>query len=179
MQEVADKLTGFFLEAKPDKAKVDEHLEKAKALLENGESLSAEDYWTWDLLNCVVFEKRLDILELMMMNGLKVDDTNGAEKKTPLHFAAYAGDADGVRHLMMREANVNAKDNKNRTPADLAKNSGYQTIAKSLDPEIESHTDSQHTLLPSPKNSPTSRRSLNAEEDAEREKIQRLIESRK
>ena len=164
MQEVVDKLIKFFPQ---DTAKVTEYLEKTKALLERDERvsiedcwtwtplISAEDYWTWDLLNCVVSEKRFDILELMMANGLKVDDTNGAEKKTPLHFAASAGDARAVNYLVNAlEASIIARDYKNRTPADTALEFGHREIARSLDPERGPVFDSNHALLSSPKNSP-------------------------
>ena len=182
MKEVADKLNKVFPR---DKAKTTEYLQELKTLLEQGEKIDPEDpeqYWTWDLLSCAVYEKSpldLEIIELMMLNGLRIYHTNGNEKKTPLHFAVHAGNLDAARYLFHADSDPDAKDSKGISPAMLAINSGHRAISKLFEQETSSITDSGHTFLPSPKNSPTSRHSLTAEEEKERTRIQRLIDSRK
>jgi hypothetical protein len=54
-------------------------------------------------------------------------------KHTPLHFAAWQGNADIVRMLLARKADPNAVDSQKRTPLALAKEKGHTTVIKFLE----------------------------------------------
>jgi cytohesin len=62
-------------------------------------------------------------------------DVNAADKDgglTPLHFAAWEGNADLVNLLLARKADRTITDDGNRSPLDLAKERGHTKVVKLL-----------------------------------------------
>ena len=53
-------------------------------------------------------------------------------KRTPLHHAAYKGDAKAVALLLDRGANLEARDKDNRTPLQIALGRGYPKVTALL-----------------------------------------------
>lgn len=72
-----------------------------------------------------------EVAQLLIQRGA---DINAADKAgwTPLHCAAYAGDAGMVKLLLSKGAQVNARDDFNRTPLQRAQEAGRTEIVKIL-----------------------------------------------
>lgn len=105
----------------------------AKEILEKFDKVDPKSGDVWCLLSVAMFKHHPDIVELLLKKGLGVNETNGPEKKTPLHSAAAAGNLEIATYLVEHGADVNATDDKGRTPAQVADENEHQNVVSFLD----------------------------------------------
>jgi ankyrin repeat protein len=77
----------------------------------------------------------VEAVKLLLANGAEVNNQIlGAPWKdyTPLHSAAFAGNAEVVRVLLEKGASVSAKAARGETPLSLAKSRGNAEVVKIL-----------------------------------------------
>jgi ankyrin repeat protein len=79
------------------------------------------------LLNCASLTKAL------LAHGANVDAQNSINGETPLHYAAGCGHSAIVKILLEYGAHRNKETYTNKTPADFAREKGYEEIANLID----------------------------------------------
>jgi ankyrin repeat protein len=70
---------------------------------------------------------------LLLDRGADANPADKNGKLTPLHYAAWAGDAELVRVLLAGKADRGAKDEQDRTPLTLAKQQKHSAVVKLLE----------------------------------------------
>lgn len=70
----------------------------------------------------------IEIVELLINEGIRVNYDNSNEKITPLHHASKFGNIEIVRLLLEHGAIVNSKDIKGKTALHYASDKGYKDI---------------------------------------------------
>ncbi len=94
-----------------------ENIEIMKYLLENGADVNIKDMSGYSpLMNLISFDKNnLDMIDLLINNGAKLEDINN-NGATPLILACYHFNTQVIKHLVDKNANVNATDFFGGTP---------------------------------------------------------------
>ncbi len=108
------------------------HSPFVRLLLENGADVNAIDVYGWTPLARASFEKRNEVVGIIVsVPGADIDarDDQGA---TALHHAASVGAIRIIELLLSAGANRNIKDFKELTPLDRARAGGYTEIVTLL-----------------------------------------------
>ncbi|CAE7808777.1 kidins220b, partial [Symbiodinium sp. KB8] len=74
-------------------------------------------------MSVAAIEGHMDSLEALVGHGAVIDVADNAEKDTPLHFAARAGQEEVVQRLLARRADANRRNQEGRTPLEVAAHS--------------------------------------------------------
>lgn len=64
--------------------------------------------------------------------GARLEDPDNLVKMTPIHLAVLAGSVKIVKKLLLKGVNKNVKDESQKTPLDIAKESEFKTITAML-----------------------------------------------
>lgn len=109
--------------------------EMVKILLENGADPNNETSYGMTPLMTAAEKGKTEIVKLLHSAGSDVDyqDVNGG--MTPLIYAALGENEDTVKVLLALGADPNLKDYSNMTPYMHAIDTGYENIAKLLEPK--------------------------------------------
>ena len=78
-------------------------------------------------------QPNLKLVKLLIDRGADVNQHDGLEKETPLHYAAKYGNVELAKLLLKAKADPKAKEFHGKTPLDLAKESRHQDIVKLLE----------------------------------------------
>jgi ankyrin repeat protein len=103
-----------------------------RLLLDKGAIVNTKADYGYSALHAAAgrSDKDLKVVELLVARGAQIDaEWNGA---TPLHRAAWSGNAQAAEFLISKGANVNAKDQRGRTPLAWAIEKGYDDVAELL-----------------------------------------------
>ncbi|KAH6843254.1 ankyrin repeat-containing domain protein [Chaetomium sp. MPI-CAGE-AT-0009] len=97
------------------------------SLLKSGHAreIHAHDSWANQPLHWAADRGHIDVCERLLQEGADVDDGIATGEQTPLHMAAYSGQAEVIAHLLdhsgrRRPAQINAVANEVGTPLTLA-----------------------------------------------------------
>jgi len=88
-------------------------------LIEHGADLALKDECI-SALYTAVYNKRIEVVDILLDAGANVNFTDTQVFQTPLHVAAYMSRLDIAMRLVDRGANVNAADKNGLTPLHLA-----------------------------------------------------------
>lgn len=83
-------------------------------------------------LYVAIFNRRLDVAQLLQRNGANVNITNGVSGDTVLHVAARLGYPEIVTWLLRYGASLNVRNNKQETPLFAAASAGRHETVYSL-----------------------------------------------
>src|SRR6267142_724694 len=103
----------------------------ARALVEHGARVSAENKEGWTPLHLTSAGGHVEVTQFLVERGARVS----AKKKdgqTPLHLALINGHLDLARFFVEHGANVSVKDNDGRTPLHWAVERGHVDLAELL-----------------------------------------------
>jgi len=84
-------------------------------------------------------------LSSLIENGININSIQDSSGTTPLHETCRDDEIEKVKFLVEKGANVNAKNNKGKTPLDMAKKGGYQNIVQFLEKSMKQ----EHPSVPS------------------------------
>ncbi len=85
-------------------------------LIQRGADANAKDKWGHTSLYYAIRKDNLDLMNILIANGAKVDIKHLGEAtgETALHYAATTGKTEAVKLLLKAGANINAKDDRGR-----------------------------------------------------------------
>lgn len=109
--------------------------EMVKILLENGADPNNETMYGMTPLMTAAEKGKPEIMKLLHSAGADVDYQDVDMGMTALMYAAQGEDEDTVKVLLELGANPNVKDYSNMTPYMNALDTGYENIAKLLEPK--------------------------------------------
>jgi ankyrin repeat protein len=75
---------------------------------------------------------RTTAISELLKRGVRPDATNEPDRRTPLHVAAFKGNAAAVRLLLDAGANMQAKDDRGLTPLMLAAKANHAEVVQIL-----------------------------------------------
>ena len=75
---------------------------------------------------------RLEVAEVLVAEGAKLDEPAGVLRLTPLHMAALGGSKDVAAFLLASGAEIDARNAKGNTPLHLAASTGHIAVAETL-----------------------------------------------
>jgi ankyrin repeat protein len=117
------------------------HADAIRTLLSAGADVNAVDVETkdsgypegWTPLHLAVLFRKTKVAELLLDKGAKANAADRRGRLTPLHYAAWSGDVELARVLLAGKADRGARDEKARTPLDLAKERQHSAVVKLLE----------------------------------------------
>lgn len=134
---------GFFTESLMS-AVLNNHLDEAKQLIEQGSDVNAEDVHGNSVLHIAAQNGRLDIIDDLVLNGADVNKGNN-HKNTALHLAAQNGWTEIAEKLLKhRRIKVNFADFHGNTALHLAAQNGQLGVTTLLI-EAEADLDRKNT----------------------------------
>ena len=97
-------------------------LDIAKLFLDHGANVDSDNHWGCTALYCAVYARNNAMVKLLLDHGAKsqLDDS--------LRHAAFAGEADIVRMLIDRHANLNVREINGETPLYQAASEGHKEV---------------------------------------------------
>ena len=108
-------------------------IEELRGLLKLPNANASEAFSTgWSCLHIAVKNQRLDIVRLLLENGADLHAQN-TRQVTPLHSATERGVRVIAEELLNAGARRDLVDDRDRTPADLARVRGYENLAVFID----------------------------------------------
>ena len=87
----------------------------------------------WTPLHLAVLSEKPKAAKLLLDNRADASAAGEHDKMTPLHHAAWQGNTELVKVLLSAKADRRAKDYKDRTPLDLAKEREHSAVVKLLE----------------------------------------------
>ncbi|MCP4602721.1 MAG: hypothetical protein GY847_19765 [Proteobacteria bacterium] len=109
-------------------------LEKTVELaIAQGADINSKDHHGWTPLHYAARSGNVNVAELLIANGSRVEVTAGTEELTPLHLAASNNNEEAISLLVANGANIHAtcKDNRD-TPLHKAAQKGFADAVKIL-----------------------------------------------
>ena len=108
------------------------HIEVARILIEHGANKDAADRANQTALIYASCGGHVAVVEYLLEQGCNMDCVDNVDGWTALHSAAYAGHFEVAQVLLRFGAKIDVRDNRGRTPADLATRQGHHDIANAI-----------------------------------------------
>ena len=89
-----------------------------------GANVNQQDQYGRSPLHVAAAVDYAEMVEFLLQNGADINITTTGEGQTPIHFAAKNDAINSLQMFLEYEANIDARDSKNRTPLQV----GYLKI---------------------------------------------------
>ena len=116
--------------------------------MEQGANVNIKDVKGKTPLRLAVRNNEDNIVEMLLQNGVNVNERSTKDLSTPLHRAAFWGNVTAVRSLLEHGASPDVKNCSNRTPLEVATRRGDVEIVKVLEFEILKKRHLERLQLP-------------------------------
>lgn len=121
--------------AAPDinKAAYNGDVAQVKALLANGVNVDFRDSSGGTALHAAMFQKNMEIVELLLQHGYDINAQGASNGYTPLHDAVWADNAAAVTLLLEKGARIDIRARDGKTAYDKAKAEGKNNLVAIMD----------------------------------------------
>jgi len=114
------------------------HENVVRLLLENKANIEARNSYNSTALHLASKRGKGKVVDLLIKNKANIESTAkgdtdlAGDNKTPLHWAAYSGDEETVKYLLIAKGNTEAEDTNRCTPLHVAAQFGHEKAIKLL-----------------------------------------------
>ena len=95
-------------------------------MLDGGMPIDIVDRAGMTALQWAAMLKQTDVIHKLLQRGADVNKRDRDDGRTALHYSARKNNTDAIRLLLQNGASTTIKDNKGRTPIDVAREHNHQ-----------------------------------------------------
>ncbi len=99
-----------------------------KVLLNAGANINLTSKYGCTALHYSAANSFSDVISYLITKGASLNTTESKRGRTALHYAAVRGHKESILALVRAGCDINVKDMKGKTPVDLAKRHGLESL---------------------------------------------------